>query len=218
MKKKNLKILLAAFLTLSTIMTSIGLASGQTQPKYGGTMIVALNTEPKTLNTADIYDNMAMRITRNIATRLVKYDMGFNIIPDLAESWEISPDSKEYTFHLVRNAVWTDGVKTTSADVKYTLETIIAEKHFQWEEIADIERIETPDDYTVKIFLKVPNVVLLARLCDVFGDAFIMLPKHLYEGTDWSTNPYNEKPVTNGPFKFVEWVKGSHITIEANEN
>ncbi|HVU14352.1 MAG TPA: ABC transporter substrate-binding protein, partial [Phototrophicaceae bacterium] len=46
--------------------------------------------------------------------------------------------------------------------------------------------------------------------------ATFVLPKHIYDGTDWTTNPANQKPIGSGPFKFVEYVSGDHITLEAN--
>ena len=45
-----------------------------------------------------------------------------------------------------------------------------------------------------------------------------MVPKHIYEGTDYKTNPANNTPIGTGPFKFKEWVKGSHILLVKNEN
>jgi len=79
--------------------------------------------------------------------------------------------------------------------------------------LQNIDTIETPDDYTITFNLKEPSAVFILGLAHQFMG---ILPKHLYEGTDPRENPLNEAPIGSGPFKFVEWVKGDHITLERN--
>ena len=71
---------------------------------------------------------------------------------------------------------------------------------------ASVESIECPDDNTVVMNLKYPDVSLIAKLS--WYGTFIM-PKHLYEGTDTATNPYNQNPVGTGPFKLLNTKQAS---------
>ncbi len=93
-------------------------------------------------------------------------------------------------------------------------DTLIAEKWNKSDSFASVESIECPDDNTVVMNLKYPDVSLIAKLSwyGTFG-----MPKHLYEGTETATNEYNMKPVGTGPFKFVEYQKGVQVVLERNE-
>lgn len=183
------------------------------KPKYGGTLIARIYREPTHLNPNAEY-LVGDESYQNVFSRLVRVDMvDYDIIPDLAESWEISDDLKTYTFHLAK-ATWHDGENCTSADVKFSFDDILEREGYYYTELKHITEIETPDDYTVVLKLEKPDIALLYTLSH--STAPVIIPKHLYEGTDILTNPYNFEPVGTGPFKFKEWVRGSHMTYEAN--
>lgn len=149
---------------------------------------------------------------------LVQHDLNLNPMPDLAERWEISDNGMVYTFHLVRNATFHDSMPVTSADVKFTIEEAMIPYHplgkVVWEPLGEIE---TPDEYTVVFRLNKPFSALLFML-DVGAGGPPVLPKHLYEGTDILNNPYNNKPIGSGPYKFVKWERGKELVMERNEN
>jgi peptide/nickel transport system substrate-binding protein len=163
-------------------------------------------------------DDGALRIAAMVYCPLVASDVPnkTGVYPALAEKWESSPDATEYTFHLAPNARWHDGQPVTSADVKWSFDEIIKTKGAAIDYLQHVKSIETPDEHTVKITLNEPDAGFVPNLGIAYSP-FVM-PKHLYEGTDWATNPNNDKPVGCGPFKFVEWVKGSHIELAANED
>jgi peptide/nickel transport system substrate-binding protein len=189
-------------------------------PRYGGTAVMDLTASLHSLNPAHQYDDMTLRVANvGFYDRLVgitEPGFGSKLFPVLAQSWEVSPDARVYTFHLYKNVTWHDGVKFTSADVKWTVDQIIGDKGAAGHDyVTDVQSVTTPDDYTVVITLNHPNAAFLVSLAIYWFPG--ILPKHLYDGTDWHTNPYNEHPVGTGPFKFVEWVKGDHVTVEANE-
>jgi len=186
--------------------------------KLGGTLVAGaiFGLEPKTLNPNIRQDDGALRVAALIHVSLVATDFVNNtgIHPALAESWETAPDGLRYTFHLVRNAKWHDGKPVTSADVKWTFDTIIKEKGGAVRYFENVSAIGAPDSYTVVLRLNKPDATLLGNL-GTWTAPFI-LPKHVNEGKEWLQNPANDHPVGAGPFKFVQWVKGSHVIVEAN--
>ena len=182
-----------------------------------GAMVVATSLELKQFNVNYTPDNAALYITSNIYSKLAAFDTVENAMyPDLAESWDISPDLQTYTLHLQRNVTWHDGKPFTAADVVWTIEDIRREgdRAITYKYVADIDHLEAPDDDTVVIHLKSPNGILMEGFASYYG--FYILPKHLYENTDVRTNPYNQKPVGTGAFKFAEHVTGSHVALLAN--
>lgn len=190
-----------------------GDGQGSLKPVKGGTLVVAHWEDPVSFNPDSKIDDAGVYVCNNIFNRLVTLDWNYKVIPDLAETWEVSPDGRTYTFHLVKGVKWHDGVAFTSADVKWTLEAIISNKGSAYDSVSCIDTVETPNDDTVVVNLKQSNAPFLSFLAWV--GTFIM-PKHIYEGSDWLANPANQKPVGTGPFKFGEWAQGDHITLEAN--
>ena len=225
--RKNLVVVgLLILLTLILPLTSVGIAYEWTRedwaaeseevPKYGGVLRMGIEANPSTLNpilTNSIKDQF---VSSKIYQGLLEHDMNSNPVPELAESWAISEDGLTYTFHLVRNATWHDGVPFTSADVKYSFE----EGHMKYNPMTEwkniIASVEAPDNYTAVFTLNYVFPGLHFYLAFKYG---AILPKHLYEGTDFLNNTHNfDNPIGTGPFKWGEWVHGSHITLVRNEN
>ncbi|WP_312474253.1 ABC transporter substrate-binding protein [Neobacillus sp.] len=186
--------------------------TGSTEKKGKKTVVIALGSDPVTFNPNG-GDGGSGYITANVMSSLVRQDDGYNILPDLAKNWDISNDGKTYTFHLREGVKWHDGKPFTAKDVKWTIDTIIEKKGFIVNQLGLVKDITTPDENTAVLELKEPNAAILSVLSGA-----IIMPAHLYEGTDWITNPTNQKPVGTGPFKFVEHKRGVSVTLEANKD
>lgn len=186
-------------------------------PKWGGTLVVGVYTDPKFLNVNYDFDGQAYYQNMNIYSKLVSYDYRTGKLhADLATSWDISADGITYTFHLRDGVKWHDGKPFSSADVVWTYSDLIreGEKAQGFRIIRSLKEVSAPDAKTVVMKLKEPDAIFLMGLAGYYGAN--VLPKHLYEGTDVRKNPYNFKPIGTGPFKLVEQVTGSHNTMEAN--
>lgn len=213
-----MKKFLALGLALATVLslTACGnKAGGNSEAQKGGNYIVGDIGEAASLNPDTVSDDYNYQIVQNIFSRVVKLNNNYEVLPDLAKTWEISDDALTYTFHLNENAKWHDGEAVTADDVKYTFDTIVSEKYANANVFANVSEIIAQDEHTVVFKMKQADGSFLANLA--WYGTFVM-PKHLYEGTDWLTNEYNEKPIGSGPFKFKEWKKGTSITIERNDD
>jgi peptide/nickel transport system substrate-binding protein len=126
------------------------------------------------------------------------------VIPDLAESWDISEDGLSYTFHLRRDVKWDDGVAFTAEDAIFTFE-LLADKHLPsdptlgqlWRQVS----CNAPDEFTLLCELPEPFAPFLAHA--TIG----LLPKHILQGTTGATiadSPFNQLPVGTGPFRLAE--------------
>jgi peptide/nickel transport system substrate-binding protein len=183
-------------------------------PRRGGALIIVDPADPTTLNPALTTAVTASVVTSKMFNALIGHDWNGNPIPDLARSWSVADNGLSMRFDLVRNAQWHDGKPLTSADVKFTYEEAILKYHpLGKTALAALESVQTPDPYTVVFRLKFPAPALMSVIGLYAGS---ILPKHLYEGTDVTKNPHNDRPVGSGPFMFKEWVKGSHIALERN--
>ena len=202
----------AAFLTIVILFAPI---FGD-EPQYGGSVVVAVSGDPGGLNPAITTQGGVHLICGSIFSGLVAQDFNLNPVPDLAESWDISPDGRIYTFHLAKNAEFHDGVPLTSEDVRFTFDEMLLKYHSRTRASIgeNLVRILTPDAHTVVFEFARPYAAFL-QLIDVTNAP--VLPKHLYENTDPLTNPHNIEPVGSGPFKLQEWAKGDRITLVRNE-
>lgn len=214
-------VILILGLLLSTISYQV---SAQTtapvgmEPRFGGTFVYVLSTDPGNLNPAITTDfNVGQGADPayeglTFATALPGYPAG----PALAESWESSADAKIWTFHLVKNATFQDGIPFTSADVKFTVEKILVPYHPGGKTIwQNLTSVDTPDNYTVTFnfnqgFGPLPQFVTI-YWCPI-------LPMHLWNGTDILKNPYNLKPLGTGPFVFKEYQAGQFVSYTRNPN
>lgn len=190
-------------------------ASDDDEVVRGGTLNVALSSDPGQLNPAITTSGAVHFATHLLYNGLVDLDEDLEPVPELAESWEIEDDGATYVFHLREDVVWHDGEPFTSADVRYSFEEVLTEFHARTAASvgAVLEEIETPDDHTVIFRFEHPYAPLLQQL-DV-GEAPIV-PRHVFEGTDPLENPANMEPVGTGPFQFVSYTPDSEIVLERN--
>ncbi len=191
-----------------------------TCPKRGGTLVIIYWGDPKSFNPDSQVDDALYGIAIQIFNRLVALDVNYNIIPDLAKSWIVYPNGSLFVFKLRQNVKWHDGYPFTCKDVKWTFEAIKKYKGIAYRmlKMDKLVSIECWDDYTVAFRYSESFPAFLAFLA--WYGTFI-LPEHIYnksEYKDWMDPkiPALHHPIGTGPFKFVEYVKGSHVILEAN--
>lgn len=184
-------------------------------PKRGGIVRAVVTPEPSSLMLGLVQNTPTQMVSGSIYESLLKYAPDLKPIPSLAESWDISPDRKVYTFKLKQNVKWHDGKPFSADDVVFSTDKFLRETHPRWRPIVStrVDRIEKVDDNTVRYTLKEPfePFILMFEL-----STSPIVPKHLYENTDYKTNPANNTPIGTGPFKLAEWQRGSFIRLARN--
>jgi peptide/nickel transport system substrate-binding protein len=179
-----------------------------------GQLSVGLAAEPSTLDPHLAGEIPAHNIARNVYDTLLVRDESMRLAPSLAESWRlVSPTT--YQFKLRRNVKFHNGEPFNAASVKFSIERQMNHpKSRAKAALAPVERVEVVDEYTVNVVSKGAFPVLLARNTYAGSGSVVMLPpKYAQEKGDDGLATH---PVGTGAFKFVEWVKGDHVTLEAN--
>ncbi|MBP6900451.1 MAG: ABC transporter substrate-binding protein [Burkholderiaceae bacterium] len=184
------------------------------QAKPGGTINALVQPEPPSLMMGITQNGPTQLIAGNIYEGLLRYDEKLNPQPLLASSWTTSKDGLTTVFKLKPGVKWHDGKPFTAADVVFSVDVFLRKTHARLRaNLEAVESIKALDALTVEFKLKYP----FGPFMGIFETGTMpMVPKHLYEGTDFLTNPNNATPIGTGPLKFKEWVKGSYIQLVAN--
>lgn len=193
-----------------------GPTGGSTAPVRGGIARLPIFNEPFPLNPIISNELSSLLVRRSLYSYLTRLDpVSKRPVPDLAKTWEVSPNGLVWTFNLRDDVSWHDEMPFTAEDVKFTFEQILEPKNTSVERTnyLDMTKIEAIDKYTVRFTLKNP----LMSLPVISGATVGIVPKHLLEGKDLrtATSFNNEKPIGTGPFKIVSVVPGSHVEMAA---
>ena len=208
-----------------TLLSVVALA----EPKQGGQMIVTYKDDVSTLDPQIGYDWQNWSMIKSLFDGLMDYKPGTTeLIPDLAESYEVSEDGLLYTFKLRQGVKFHNGRELTSADIKYSIERAVNPatqspgQGFFWQikgfdemvsgDAKELSGITTPDPYTVKIELSQPDATFLQIVAINFAFA---VPREEVEkyGPDFGRNP-----VGTGAYKMPEWTLGQRVVFERNKD
>ncbi|MGH2383433.1 MAG: ABC transporter substrate-binding protein [Candidatus Limnocylindria bacterium] len=176
--------------------------------------------------------NFAITASQCLFDSLFRYDPDFNLVPWLAESVDVSADSRTYTFKLRQGAKWSDGEPFTARDVEAAVLAISDPATVtNWlsyvEEIEgaaarkrgernDVPGIEVVDETTVRVTTVQPSAIFL----DLFGTNFMPLPKHVLDTIPMdqlAQSSYTHEPtVSSGAFRLVRHAADQFIELERN--
>lgn len=195
---------LALAVVACILLWGCGKAKNASEP---GTVNFIIESSPTNLDPRVGTDAQSQYLDGIIFDSLVAHDDQMNIIPDLAERWE-QPDPVTYVFHLRQGVKFHDGRTFTSADVKYTFDSILSGKVKSAKRgtYLLVKSVETPDDATVVFHLSSPYASFLWNL---IRQGIGIVPQG--SGTEVSKNP-----IGTGPFRFVSTTQDQEIVLERN--
>jgi peptide/nickel transport system substrate-binding protein len=184
-------------------------------PKRGGTLVSLLTPEPPILVLGVNGQGPTLIVGSKIYQGLIMFSETMQPLPQLAQSWMVSDDKRTYTFHLQPGVTFHDGTKMTADDVIFSVMQFAMTLSTRARTVfSQIEKAESTDPLTVAFTLKQPFEPFLLAFPTV---GCPIVPKHIYDGTDYRNNPANAVPIGTGPFKFAEWQRGNFIRLVRND-
>src|SRR5262245_23303123 len=198
-------------------------------PKRGGEITILYKDDFDSMDPAIGYTVQSWTPIKAVFDGLMDYKPGTSdLVPDLAESYDISDDGKQYTFHLRKGVKFHNGRELKAADIKYSIERVCNGKtqspgagYFTGipgcqdmldGKATEMSGITTPDDYTVVFQLNEPNATMLHVFALNFSFA---VPKEVAEqyGPD-----FTHHAVGTGAYKMTSYEPGQQIVLERNPN
>jgi peptide/nickel transport system substrate-binding protein len=176
----------------------------------GGDLRAALTGEPDVLDPATSSIYTGAQVYEGIFSKLIDIDADGNFVADLATAWTQN-DETTWTFTLRDGVTFHNGEAFTSADVKYSFDRILdpATASAYAGLYSQIDSINTPDQLTAVFHLKSPFGPFLTNMAT---------NGQIVNRTAIETGDPARDPVGTGPFRFVEWVQGDHITVTRNDD
>ncbi len=202
-------------------------ASAQDTPTKGGEIVVTYKDDITTLDPAIGYDWVNWSMIKSLYSRLMDYEPGTaNLVPSLAESFDVSADGLTYTFKLRPDVKFSNGRAVVASDVKYSIERAVNPKTqgpgagffgaiTGFDAVSGgtsetLSGIETPDDQTVIFKLSRPDATFLHVLAINFAS---VVPK---EAVEAAAGDFGKKPVGSGTYILKDWTIGQKLVFDRN--
>jgi len=193
--------------SLASILLTLGARYSTARPAFGGTLREGVIGIPRFINPLLAVSDVDRDLTSVVYRGLMKFDGTGNIVPALAEHYEISEDGTEYTFTLRDGIRWSDGKPISTNDILFTINLAKnplyrSQIRANWEGVG----VEKTDERTIRFKLQKPYAPFLENT--ILG----ILPEHIWKDIspqEFALSEYNLKPVGAGPYKAVSFQKNA---------
>jgi len=197
----------------STAAASAGAAASAAKPTAGGTLTVGFAGD---MESGDPFLNSSIHgksIALHMFDNLIEVAPDGKLVPGLAESWKVA-DPKTISFTLRKGVKFHNGEDFNADAAKFSIDRMKdpATKSGVASKYASIENVQVVDANTIQLNLSKPDATLFFAFAAQLG----MEPPAYVKQV--GAEGFAAKPVGTGPYKFVEWVRGDHVTLEANPN
>lgn len=233
--KKFLSLALISLISVSSVSCKMR------EPETGKIFRSALESDVPALDSINVGDTTSHEVAHCIYSGLVTYrdeikkdgEKLIDIVPELAEKWDISQDGKTYTFHLRKGVKFHNGREFEASDVKYSIERLANPKNASkglWTlgampfvgldkftkdseagKTSEIEGIKVKDKYTLEMNF---DKMIPFTLHVLAMSYYYIVPKEEVE--KWGQE-FDTHPVGTGPFKLTEWKRGKRLVLEKNQ-
>ncbi|WP_407645420.1 ABC transporter substrate-binding protein [Geminicoccus roseus] len=177
----------------------------------GGVLTIGRREDGTTFDPIKTAQNVDFWVFMNVHDVLVRVDKtGTELVPGLAESWEMSEDGLTYTFKM-RDAKFSDGSPITAEDAAFSILRIRDSEESLWSDsYTVVDTAEATDDKTLVVKLKTPSAPFLASLA---MPGVSVLSKAAIEADE---EGFGVMPVASGAFKVKDWIRGDKVVLERN--
>lgn len=205
----KLKKIIAALLLGACLLAPVA-----AQQKQGGDLLFATFSDPLYFVPFMHADSASSDVCALMFSPLLTYDKDLKLVPNVAESFTISPDSLTFTFKLKKGVLFHNGKEMTSRDVKVSYDLIRdpAVNSPRRSNFIDVAEITTPDPYTVVFKLSKVNGVFLNYLTTGYIVPADEIQK--YDKTKLKEADFNRAPIGNGPFQFDSWLTNQRVVLK----
>ena len=203
--------LVAGGLALTLLFAGCSKGGGSTGTgEAGGNLVVGMTSDPDTLFPWKATQFQAVNVLQNVYGTLTEFDADLKVVPGLATEWKPSEDGKTLTLTLRDGVTYADGSAFDSADVKFSLESIMKEDTaaVARSSLASVTKVEAPDAKTVVLHLSAPDAALPSNLATV---NMAML------NSEDTEQKLNTTPNGTGPFTFKERKASQSLTLAKND-
>jgi peptide/nickel transport system substrate-binding protein len=204
-------------LLLTGLVWALGASPAEAKPE--GTLTVAVATFGNERWLPNLYVGAEDVVLKPLWENLLSRDAKGNLIPMLAEKWQVSDGGKTWRFQLRKGVHFHNGTELTAEDVKYTFASLAREgsANSLAPEFRQIKSMEVEGPYAITIRFDKPFVTFGNRVTQgLFASvAYIHSKKYIESAGDQGAERH---PIGTGPWKFVEHVRGDRIAFEAVEN
>lgn len=240
-KRKWLASLLSLFLVTSLALAGCGStetaqqggqsSGGDAKSSEPQVLNLNIHTEPPSLLPTKATDSTSGQVLIHVMEGLTRLGENGEVKPGIAEKWEVSDDGLTYTFHLRKDAKWSDGQPVTAHDFEYAWKKLLdpnsaadyayqlyylknGQEYNEGKAKADDVGVKAFDDHTLQVTLEKPTPYFLSLTAFY---ALFPIPKHVDEkNPNWHKEASTY--VSNGPFVLAEWVHDSKIVLKKNPN
>lgn len=224
---KKLYLLLASVLLLSLLVIGCPQWTATPKPPVTGGVLNLYGIDPLTLDPAVSNDMTSLENIVQLFGGLITLDDNLRPAPNIAQSWQISPDGRTYTFHLRRDVKFHDGRGVTAEDFRYSWERaakpdtgsqtaaiylgdIVGVKQVVAGATQTISGVTVIDDYTLRVQIDSPKVYFLLKL--TYPTTFAVDKANVASGGKWWRRPNG-----TGPFKLKKWEQNQSLVLERND-
>ncbi|MGO2110780.1 MAG: ABC transporter substrate-binding protein [Pseudoclavibacter sp.] len=211
MLKRPKSLLAAVAVGAAAVLALTACAGGGNAAGGERVYVQAIGADPESLNPQLTNGASVTALAAPLLEPLVGLTGEFEVVPLLADSWEFSDDGLDFTLHLHEGVTWHDGEPFTADDVKFNFDEIMPLNTYGPAMTDKITETEVVDEHTVVVHMSEQYGPMLQTL-----SLMVLLPKHIYEGTDYITNPANGEPIGTGPLVFESFQSGRELVYVKN--